>query len=360
MERNYNFCAGPSTLPEAVLKQAQAELLNWHGLGASVMEVSHRSKAFEEVVINCEQKVRSLLNIPENYKIVFLQGGAYAQFSLIPSNILGDKTSIDMIETGIWSGKAKSAMAKYANINLIASTKDSQFRALPDQDSLQFSKDSAFVHYCDNETINGVEFSYAVKNPHAPVVVDMSSNIFSREFDVSNFGLIYAGAQKNIGPSGVTLVIVREDLLGKADPKTSDAFNYEIQAKNLSMINTPPTFSLYMIDLVLTWLQGQGGVSAIEKINHEKASMLYNLIDTSDFYNNPVEKNARSRMNVPFTIVNPELDPIFLAKAKECGLINLEGHRSVGGMRASIYNALPLEGVRALCEFMSDFEKQYG
>lgn len=360
MERNYNFCAGPSTLPEAVLKQAQAELLNWQGLGASVMEVSHRSSAFEEVVVQCEQKIRSLLNVPDNYKIVFLQGGAYAQFSMIPLNILGAKTQIDMIETGIWSGKAMSAMAKYADINVIASTKDSKFRTLPTQDSLKFSAGSAFVHYCDNETINGVEFDYIVENSSSPVVVDMSSNILSREFDVSKFGLIYAGAQKNIGPSGVTLVIVREDLLGKADPKLSDVFNYELQAKNLSMINTPPTFSLYMINLVLDWLQEQGGVAGIEMINNEKASMLYNLIDASNFYNNPVEKQARSRMNIPFTIVNSELDPIFLAEAKKHGLINLEGHRSVGGMRASIYNALPLEGVQLLCEFMSDFEKQYG
>lgn len=361
MERNYNFCAGPSTLPETVLKQAQTELLNWQGLGASVMEVSHRSKAFEEVVIQCEQRMRSLLNVPENYKIVFLQGGAYAQFSMIPLNILGAKTQIDMIETGIWSGKAIGAMAKYADINLIASTKDTKFRSLPTQESLKFSDDSAFVHYCDNETINGVEFDYIVDNGgKSPVVVDMSSNILSREFDVSKFGLIYAGAQKNIGPSGVTLVIVREDLLGKADPKLSDVFNYEMQAKNLSMINTPPTFSLYMINLVLKWLEEQGGVKHIESINNQKAAMLYDLIDGSNFYNNPVEKNARSRMNVPFTIVNPELDAVFLAEAKKHGLINLEGHRSVGGMRASIYNALPLEGVQALCKFMSDFEKQYG
>lgn len=356
MERNYNFCAGPSTLPEAVLRQAQAELLNWNGLGASVMEISHRSKDFEAVMVQSEQKVRSLLNIPENYKILFLQGGAYAQFSMIPLNLLGNKTSIDMIETGNWSNKAMKAMAKYADINVLASTKDT----LPEESALRFSKDSAFVHYCDNETISGVEFNYAVKNEFSPVVADMSSNILSREFDVSNFGLIYAGAQKNIGPSGVTLVIVREDLLGKADPKTSDVFNYEIQSKNLSMINTPPTFSMYMINLVLTWLENQGGVSAIEKINNEKAAMLYNIIDASDFYHNPVTKNARSRMNIPFTIVNPELDPIFLAQAKEHGLINLEGYRAVGGMRASIYNALPLEGVKVLCEFMSDFEKKYG
>lgn len=356
MERNYNFCAGPSTLPEAVLKQAQAEFLNWHGLGASVMEISHRSKDFEAIMIQSEQKIRSLLNIPENYKVIFQQGGAYAQFSMIPLNLLGDKKSIDVIETGNWSSKAMKAMGKYADINVLATTKDT----LPEESALKFSADSAFVHYCDNETISGVEFNYAVQSDCSPVVVDMSSNILSREFDVSKFGLIYAGAQKNIGPSGVTLVIVREDLLGKADPKTSDVFNYELQSKNLSMVNTPPTFSMYMIDLVLTWLQNQGGVSAIEKINNEKAAMLYNIIDSSDFYHNPVTKNARSRMNIPFTIVNPELDPIFLAKAKEQGLINLEGYRAVGGMRASIYNALPLEGVKVLCEFMSDFEKQYG
>ncbi|MDC7251542.1 3-phosphoserine/phosphohydroxythreonine transaminase [Wohlfahrtiimonas chitiniclastica] len=360
MERNYNFCAGPSTLPESVLKQAQAELLNWQGLGASVMEVSHRSKEFEAVVRNCENKMRSLLNIPENYKVLFLQGGGFGQFTMIPMNILGNKTQIDAIETGVWSGKALKAMAHHANINLVASTKETKFTTLPDLNALNFSKDSAFVHYCDNETINGVEFRAPLTGCETPVVADMSSNILSRAFDVSKFGLIYAGAQKNIGPSGVTLVIVREDLLGQADPKTSDVFNYEVQAKNMSMINTPPTFSLYMIDLVLTWLQGQGGVEAIEKINAEKAAMLYGLIDHSDFYHNPVAIDARSRMNIPFTIANPELDPIFLAKAKEQGLINLEGHRSVGGMRASIYNAMPLEGVRALCEFMSDFEKQYG
>ncbi|GAA5096216.1 3-phosphoserine/phosphohydroxythreonine transaminase [Wohlfahrtiimonas larvae] len=360
MERNYNFCAGPSTLPEAVLRQAQAELLNWHGLGASVMEISHRSKDFEAIVTQCEQKMRSLLNIPENYKVIFLQGGAYAQFSMIPLNLLGNNTRIDMIETGVWSSKAIGAMKRYADINIAASTKDTKFTTLPEANALNFSEDSAFVHYCDNETINGVEFNYIVDNTPSPVVADMSSNILSREFDVSKFGVIYAGAQKNIGPSGVTLVIVRDDLLGKADSKMSDVFNYELQSKNLSMINTPPTFSLYMIDLVLTWLQNQGGVAAIEQVNNAKATMLYDLIDKSEFYNNPVAVNARSRMNVPFTIVNSELDPIFLAKAKEQGLINLEGHRSVGGMRASIYNALPLEGVKALCEFMSDFEKQYG
>jgi len=356
MERNYNFCAGPSTLPEAVLKQAQAEFLNWHGLGASVMEISHRSKDFEAIMVQSEQKIRSLLNIPENYKIIFQQGGAYAQFSMIPLNLLGNQTKIDAIDTGNWSNKAMKAMAKYADVNVLATAKDT----LPEESSLKFSEDAAFVHYCDNETISGVEFDYAVQSEYAPTVVDMSSNILSREFDVSKFGLIYAGAQKNIGPSGITVVIVREDLLGKANPMTPDVFNYELQSKNISMVNTPPTFSMYMIDLVLTWLQNQGGVPTIEKINNEKAAMIYSIIDSSDFYRNPVTKNARSRMNIPFTIVNPELDPIFLAQAKEHGLINLEGYRAVGGMRASIYNGLPLEGVKVLCEFMSDFEKKYG
>lgn len=360
MERHYNFCAGPSALPEPVLKQAQAEMLNWHDMGASIMELSHRSAAFEEIMMQCDQKIRALLNVPDHYKVIFLQGGAYAQFSMIPMNILGNQASIDMIDTGIWSSKAIQAMEKYAKINVIASTKGEGYRTLPQVSELQFNDESAFVHYCDNETINGVEFSYAIQSTTLPVVVDMSSNILSREFDVTNYGLIYAGAQKNIGPSGVTLVIAREDLLGKADPKTPDVFNYQLQAQNLSMVNTPPTFSLYMIDLVLSWLQNLGGVKAIESINNEKASMLYQLIDESDFYNNVIARNARSRMNIPFTIVNSELDPIFLAQAKEHGLINLEGHRSVGGMRASIYNALPLEGVRVLCDFMRAFEKQYG
>ncbi len=359
MERNYNFCAGPSMLPTEVLTQVQSELLSWNGMGASVMELSHRSKEFESIIKNCETNLRHLINIPDNYHVLFLQGGAYTHFSVIPWNLLGTKTSIDVINTGIWSKKAASAMQKYAHINVVASTESENFRTLPDKTSLEFSKESAFVHYCDNETINGVEFSYQFEAP-IPIVADMSSNILSRKIDVSKLGLIYAGAQKNIGPAGVTVIIVKDELLYLLSDRVPDIFDYKKQSQNLSMINTPPTFSIYIMDLVLKYLIDLGGVEKQEEINRKKSEMLYKCIDSSALYENPIEINARSRMNVPFILKEQGLEEKFLSDARNQGLINLEGHRSVGGMRASIYNAMPLSGVEALCEFMNNFEKSYG
>ncbi len=360
MARVYNFSAGPAMLPEAVLKQAQAELPDWHGAGASIMEMSHRGKEFIGVAAEAEQDVRDLLNIPSNYKVLFLQGGASTQFATIPMNLLRGKRSADYIWTGAWGKKAISEAKKYCEVNVAASSEKDNFSSIPDFNTWALNKDAAYVHYTPNETIGGVEFHWIPDTGSVPLVADCSSTILSRPLDVSRFGLIYAGAQKNIGPSGVTLVIVRDDLIGDVLPITPSVYDYAQQAEADSMVNTPPTYSIYFAGLVFKWLQGQGGLSAMATLNERKAQKLYSAIDQSSLYRNPVEKTARSWMNVPFVLSDPDLDKEFLAGATAAGLTTLKGHRSVGGMRASIYNAMPEAGVEALIDYMGDFEKRKG
>ena len=360
MTRNYNFSAGPSALPEDVLKQAQQELLDWHGLGLSIMEMSHRSKEFVAVATEAEQDLRDLMKIPDNYKVLFMQGGASSQFSMIPMNLLRGKTTADYINTGDWSIKAIKEASRYCDVNVVATTEADNFTSAPAQSELKLNPDAAYVHYTPNETIRGVEFDYIPDTGDVPLVADMSSNILSRPIDVSRFGMIYAGAQKNIGPAGLTVVIVREDLLGDVLPATPALYDYKVNADADSMLNTPPTFGWYLAGLVFKWLKAQGGVEAIAELNRRKAEKLYAAIDGNPFYSNPVAINSRSWMNVPFILANADLDKLFLQEAEEKGLLNLPGHRSVGGMRASIYNAVPEEGVDALIAFMQDFSQRHG
>lgn len=360
MARIYNFSAGPAVLPEAVLKQAADEMLDFGGTGTSVMEMSHRGKAFIDIHARAEADLRELLAIPKNYKVLFLQGGAAAQFALIPMNILGDKTGADYVYTGQWAKKAISEAKKFCKVNIAASSEDQNFTYAPAQSLWKLDANAAYVHYTSNETIGGVEFNWIPDTGHVPLVADASSHILSRPLDVSKFGLIYAGAQKNIGPAGLTIVIVRDDLLGRAMPNTPEVFNYKIQAEADSMINTPPTFAVYIAGLVFAWLKQQGGLAAMEKTNIAKAKLVYDYLDQSEFYQSPVAKPDRSRMNIPFRLKNEKLDDAFLKDAKAAGLVELKGHRSVGGMRASIYNAMPVAGVQALVSFMRDFEKKQG
>lgn len=360
MPRKYNFSAGPAMLPEAVLKQVQAELSDWHGAGASIMEMSHRGKEFVSVAADAEQDLRDLLDVPENYKVLFLQGGATAQFAAIPMNILRGKKSADYILTGAWGKKAISEAKKYCTVNVAASSEGDKFASIPAFKTWSLRHDAAYVHYTPNETIGGVEFHWVPNTNGVPLVADCSSTILSRPMDVSRFGIIYAGAQKNIGPAGVTVVIVRGDLIGEVLPITPSVHDYAKQAEADSMLNTPPTYAVYIAGLVFKWLKEQGGLTAMGEINRRKANKLYAAIDGSDFYSNPVEKSSRSWMNVPFVLANAGLDKDFLAGAQEAGLTTLEGHRSVGGMRASIYNAMPEAGVDALIDFMVDFEKRKG
>lgn len=364
VRETYNFCAGPATMPLNVLKKAQDELLDWQKQGASVMEVSHRGKEFVALAKECEANLRELLDIPVNYKVLFLQGGGLSQFGLIPLNLLGNrvgdgKTTVDYLETGVWSKKAAKEGSRYAISNIIYSGKEDGYIDVPNKNYINVNPESAYLHLCSNETINGVEFFYDIKNCPIPVVADMSSNILSKRIDVSQYGLIYAGAQKNIGPAGLTLVIIREDLLGNASPFVPDALNYTLQAENDSMLNTPPTFAIYLMSLVLEELKKKGGLEEMEKLNHKKAFLLYSTIDNSRLYRNPIHVDARSNMTIPFTLADPTLDSLFLKEAEERKLINLKGHRSVGGMRASIYNAMPIEGVIALTNFMKDFEAKH-
>lgn len=358
MARLYNFSAGPAMLPEAVLKQAQEELPDWHGAGASIMEMSHRGKEFVKVAADAEQDLRDLLAVPKNYKVLFLQGGATAQFATIPMNILRGKTQADYVLTGAWGKKAISEAKKYCKVNVVASSEGENFVGIPAFETWSLSKDAAYVHYTPNETIGGVEFHWIPETGDVPLVGDFSSTILSRPIDVSRFGIIYAGAQKNIGPAGLTLVIVREDLMGNALPITPSAFDYAKQAEADSMLNTPPTYAWYMAGLVFKWIKGQGGLAGMSQLNERKAKKLYAAIDGSSFYRNPVEKASRSWMNVPFILANPDLDKEFLTGATKAGLLTLDGHRSVGGMRASIYNAMPESGVDALIAYMADFEKR--
>ncbi len=359
-KRAYNFCAGPAALPEAVLQRAQAELLDWQGKGLSVMEMSHRSDDYMAIAAKAEQDLRDLLGIPSDYKVLFLQGGASQQFAEIPLNLLPEDGVADYIDTGIWSKKSIEEASRYGNINVAASAKPYDYFAIPGQNDWQLSKDAAYLHYASNETIGGLQFDWIPDVGDVPLVSDMSSDILSRPIDVSKFGLIYAGAQKNIGPSGLVVVIVREDLLGRARSVCPTMLNYKVAADNGSMYNTPATFSWYLSGLVFEWLKEQGGVAAMEQRNRAKKELLYGAIDSSELYSNPIAINARSWMNVPFRLADERLDKPFLAGAEARSLLNLKGHRSVGGMRASIYNAVGLDAVEALVAYMAEFEKEHG
>lgn len=363
MTQIYNFSAGPAVLPKEVLLQAREELLDWHNSGMSVMEMSHRGKEFMYIAEKVESDLRELMEIPANYKVLFLQGGASSQFAMVPMNLLRGKHSADYINTGQWSQKAIKEAKKYCEINVAASSEDANFTYAPKQNEWKLNPGTAYVHYTPNETIGGVEFNWIPDLTHQysniPLIADMSSTILSRPLDITKFGLIYAGAQKNIGPAGLTVVIIREDLMGMVLPGTPTMFDYKIHADNHSMYNTPPTFDLYITGLVLAWLKKLGGLAAIERINITKSNLIYELIDTSDFYHCPVSKDDRSRMNVPFTLKDSALDSEFLKQAESHGLIQLKGHRSVGGMRASIYNAMPIEGVKTLVSFMKEFANNH-
>lgn len=358
--RIFNFSAGPAVLPEQVLQRAAEEMLDWHGSGMSVMEMSHRGKEFISIADKAQADLRTLLAIPDNYKVLFLQGGAMAENAIIPMNLLGSKTSADYVNTGEWSKKSIKEAKKYCTVNVAASAEDKNFTYVPAQETWKLNQDAAYVHICTNETIGGVEYHWVPQTGDVPLVADMSSHILSREIDVARYGVIYGGAQKNIGPAGLTLVIVREDLLGQALPITPSAFNWKEQADNDSMLNTPPTYAIYIAGLVFEWLLEQGGVAAMEKKNIAKANMLYDYFDQTGFYSNPIAKTDRSRMNVPFKLSDESLDDAFLKGAQQNGMAQLKGHRSVGGMRASIYNAMPLEGVQALIGYMKEFERKHG
>ena len=360
MDRIFNFSAGPATLPLNVLEQARDELTNWHGCGMSVMEMSHRGKEYMSIHAEAEADLRALMNIPANYKVLFLQGGATAQFSMVPMNLLRGKASADYLHTGEWSKKAIKEAKKFGQVNIVASSEDKNFSYAPAFSTWKLDPNAAYVHITSNETIGGVEIFDTPDTGNVPLVADMSSNILSRPIDVSKYGLIYAGAQKNIGPAGVTVVIVREDLLGQTVPGTPTVFDYQVQAEAESMYNTPPTYGIYIAGLVFKHLLAKGGLAAMEELNRAKAKLIYDLLDTSSFYQSPVALENRSLMNIPFTLKDAALDEDFLKQAKAAGLVQLKGHKSVGGMRASIYNAMTLEGVQALVAFMRDFEKARG
>ena len=360
MKRIVNFSAGPATLPLAVLEQVQAELLDWRGSGMSVMEMSHRDKEFMSIAQEAEKDLREIAGIPANYKVLFLQGGATGQFTFLPMNLLRGKAGFDYVLTGDWGKKAAKEAAKYGKVNIAASSEGDKFTNIPDVSSWKLDPNAAYVHITPNETIHGVEFHAEPETNGVPLVADMSSNILSRAIDISKYGLIYAGAQKNIGPSGITIVIVREDLIGNAVPTTPGIFDYKQMADNESMLNTPPCFAWYVSGLVFKWIKDNGGLAAVGERNAQKAKSLYDYIDSQGFYSNPVAKANRSRMNVPFVLANAELDAEFLKGAKAAGLSGLKGHRSVGGMRASLYNAMTQDGVNALIEYMKEFARTKG
>ncbi len=367
MTRLHNFSAGPAMLPQEVLQQAADEMLDWHGSGMSVMEMSHRGKEFVSIYEAAERDLRELLQVPTNYRILFMQGGGIAENAIIPMNLIGRKSQpavVDFINTGSWSSKSIKEARKYCTVNVAATAESEKFTSIPARDTWKLSKGAAYVHICTNETIDGVEFHFtpdvAADTGNAPLVADMSSHILSRPVDVSKYGVIFGGAQKNIGPAGLTLVIVREDLIGHALPICPSAFDWKLVAENNSMYNTPPTYAIYIAGLVFQWLKRQGGVAAMEQRNIAKAKLLYGYFDSTDFYSNKVAKDCRSRMNVPFFLKDESLNDTFLVGAKERGLLQLKGHKSVGGMRASIYNAMPIEGVHALVDYLKDFEKKHG
>ena len=361
MARVFNFSAGPAVLPEAVLQQALAEMLDWHGSGMSVMEMSHRGQEFLAIAEKAEADLRELMNIPSHYKVLFMQGGAAGQFAMVPMNLLRGKKSADYINTGEWSKKAIKEAKIFAAVNVAASGEATNFTTVPPQNTWKLDPNAAYVHYTPNETIGGVEFGFIPDTGNVPLVADMSSTILSRPVDVNRFGVIYGGAQKNMGTAGLTIVIVREDLLGQAIPGTPSIFDYKIVADSGSMFNTPPTYAWYIAGLVFEWLKKNGGLKAMGEINRRKAARLYACIDASGgFYRNPVEKPSRSWMNIPFTLKDPALDEAFLKGAKAAGMIQLKGHRLVGGMRASIYNAMPEAGIDALIAYMRDFMQKQG
>ncbi len=357
MSRVYNFSAGPAAVPQEVLETAQKEMLDWNGSGMSVMEMSHRGKEFVSIAEKAEADVRELMNIPSNYKVLFLQGGATTQFSMVPMNLLRGNNKACYVNTGAWSKKAIKEAKIHCDVQVSASSEDDKFMSIPAQDSWNIDPNAAYLHYTSNETIGGVEFQNIPDVGDINLVADMSSNILSREIDVSKFAVIYAGGQKNMGPSGIALTIVRDDLIGETMAGTPSMLDYKNHADADSMFNTPATYSWYLMGLVFDWIKKNGGVKGIEERNMRKAAKLYAAIDGSDFYANPVEVSVRSRMNVPFTLANSELDALFLSEAKTAGLVTLKGHRSVGGMRASIYNAMPEEGIDALISMMAEFER---
>lgn len=360
MSSVFNFGAGPSALPKEVLEQAQVEMLDWQESGISVMEMSHRSQAFMSIAESCEADFRQLIGVPDDYQVLFLQGGATSQFAMVPMNLSRDRGKALYVYTGSWSKKAITEARLFCDVKIASSSEQDRFTLIPPLSTWQIDDDAAFLHYTSNETINGVEFQSIPEIDLIPLVSDMSSNIFSRPIDVERFGLIYAGAQKNLGPAGVTVVIVRDDLIGKVIAGTPSMYNYRLHADNRSMLNTPPTYNWYILGLVLQWIKREGGVESIEQRNIRKARRLYHKIDQSSFYSNPVNPAYRSRMNVPFILASAELDGKFLSEAAANGLMALKGHRSVGGMRASLYNAMPEEGVDTLIEFMREFERNNG
>jgi len=358
MPRIFNFSAGPAMLPAEVLSRAGDEMLDWHGSGMSVMEMSHRGKEFIAIAAEAEQDLRQLLAVPASYKVLFLAGGATLQFAQVPMNLLRGNGKADYVATGEWSKKAIKEAKSYCDVHIAASSEDRNFTYAPK--AWQVRPDAAYVHYCSNETIGGVEYHAVPAHGDVPVVADASSHFLSRPVDVSKFGLIYAGAQKNVGPAGLTIAIVRDDLIGQAAKGTPSVMDYKAQAQADSMLNTPPSYSIYIAGLVFKWLKALGGLAEIERRNVAKSRLLYDYLDTTGFYRNPVAKEDRSRMNVPFTLPDAKLDEPFLKGAGERGMVQLKGHRSVGGMRASIYNAMPLEGVQRLVEYMREFERRHG
>ncbi|MDB4837654.1 3-phosphoserine/phosphohydroxythreonine transaminase [Marinomonas sp.] len=359
MSRVYNFCSGPAALPEVVLKKAQAEMLDWHGTGVSVMEMSHRSAEFMSILASAKARLSRLLEISDDYEVLFAQGGATSLFSQIPANLAKGYESACYLDTGVWSTKAIKEAKKYVRVDIAGSSKEQNYTTVPNLHSLSLDEKAAYLHICPNETIGGVEFA-EIPQTDLPIVADLSSTILSRKIDVSQYGMIYAGAQKNVGPAGVVICIVRKDLLERSSDELPSTWSFANLAANDSMINTPPTFAIYLADLVFEWLEEQGGVAAMEAVNIQKAKALYDFIDASSFYANPIEPEFRSRMNVPFTLADKSLESKFLDESEAAGLRTLAGHRSVGGMRASIYNAMPMEGVLALIDFMSAFEKRHG
>jgi phosphoserine aminotransferase len=360
MTRVFNFSAGPAALPEPVLRQAAAEMLDWQGSGMSVMEMSHRGKEFTRIAAQVEADLRELLAVPANYKTLFMQGGAIAENAIVPMNMLRGKASADYIDTGAWSVRSIAEARRYGGVNVAASSEATGYDRIPPRSTWQLDPDAAYVHICSNETIGGVEYAAPPDVGNVPLVADMSSSIMSRPVDISQYGLIYGGAQKNIGPAGLTLVIVRDDLIGHALPCTPTAFDYKVVADNGSMYNTPPTYTMYIAGLVFQWIKAQGGLAAMEQRNRAKAALLYDYLDAQDFYRSPVHKDCRSLMNVPFKLADDTRDAAFLKGADERGLVQLKGHRIVGGMRASIYNAMPLEGVVALVDYMKEFAARHG
>ena len=360
MARIYNFSAGPAVLPEEVLARAGDEMLDWHGSGMCVMEMSHRGKEFISIAAAAEKDLRDLLAVPANYKVLFLQGGATLQFAQIPMNLLAGRGKADYVLTGEWSKKAAREARAHCDVAIAASSEDRNFTYAPAQAQWKVRGDAAYAHYCSNETIGGVEFHWIPETGAVPLVADASSHTLSRPLEVAKFGLIYAGAQKNIGPAGLVIVVVREDLIGKAAPGTPSVMDYRLQADADSMLNTPATYSIYVAGLVFKWLQQAGGLARIEQRNIAKATLLYERLDAGGLYRNPVEKRDRSRMNIPFTLADARLDEPFMKGAAERGMVQLKGHRSVGGMRASIYNAMPMEGVQRLVDYMKEFEGRHG